>query len=334
MRRVVVRRPGGWDRLELEETPSAPGADGDVRVAVSACGVNFADVAVRLGLYASAKEYVGWPITPGFDFAGTVVEGGGGWAPGDRVFGVTRFGGYASEVIVPPGQLLATPDGWSDERAAAFPTVHLTAWYALHELGAARPGQTALVHSAAGGVGTALLHLCRHAGVQAVGVVRGEHKVASVEAAGAIAIDKGAGSLWPAVDAAADGFDLVFDANGIETVAGGLARLKPRGRLVVYGSATMLKRGSGRISWPSLAWRWLRRPRIDPMELTTDNRSVLGFNLSFLFAEAELLQRAMATLLGLDLPEPPIQTYPLDRVADAHRDLESGTTVGKLVLLP
>src|SRR5690606_30795686 len=122
---------------------------------VQAAGVNYADCVVRMGLYESAKKYVGWPITPGFEFAGRVDalgEGTPGLAPGDEVFGVTRFGGYASSVVVPRHQVFRRPAVCSPDEAAAFPSVHLTAWYALFELAHPRPGSTLLVHSAAGGV--------------------------------------------------------------------------------------------------------------------------------------------------------------------------------------
>src|SRR5687768_8529673 len=104
MRKVVIHRAGGYDRLEIEEHPDPQPGAGEVLVRVQAAGVNFADVVVRQGLYESAKKYVGWPITPGFEFAGTVEragEGATGWTPGEEVFGFTRFGAYATKVSVP-----------------------------------------------------------------------------------------------------------------------------------------------------------------------------------------------------------------------------------------
>ena len=98
MRKVVIHRPGGHERLRVEEHPAPRPGAGEVQVDVEACGVNYADCVVRMGLYTSAKQYVGWPITPGFEFAGRVAEVGAGvddLAPGTPVLGVTRFGGYA-----------------------------------------------------------------------------------------------------------------------------------------------------------------------------------------------------------------------------------------------
>src|SRR5258706_12449956 len=147
MRRITIRSAGGHEKLELETVPDlVPGA-GEVVVATEAIGVNYADCVVRMGLYESAKKYVGWPITPGFEIAGTVAalgEGVADLAPGARVFGVTRFGGYASRVVVPRHQVFALPERLTVEQAACFPAVFMTAYFALYELLRLRPGMTVL----------------------------------------------------------------------------------------------------------------------------------------------------------------------------------------------
>ncbi|HEU4411866.1 MAG TPA: medium chain dehydrogenase/reductase family protein [Polyangiaceae bacterium] len=359
MRHVVIRRPGGHDRLSIERGPDREPGPGEVAVEVEAAGVNYADCVVRMGLYASAKKYVGWPITPGFEFAGRVAaigegpsppaplpgEGGGegaagagALAVGAPVFGVTRFGGYASRVVVPRAQVFARPGRLSALEAAALPTAFLTAYYALFELAAAKAGARVLVHSAAGGVGSALLQLCRASGVRAFGVVGAAHKVAAALEFGAEAVvDKGREALWPAARAfAPEGFDAAFDANGHATLRESYRHLAPTGRLVVYGFHAMMPRRGGRPNYLALALSVLRTPRFSPLALTGDNKAVFGFNLSYLFDRSELLRAAMARLVGWleagDVAPPRVRAYPVERVADAHRDLESGATVGKLVL--
>lgn len=343
MQSIVIHRAGSYDQLRLEERPSPPLPPGHVRVAVSASGINYADCIIRMGLYASAKEYVGWPITPGFEVAGTVAELGDGvddLREGDEVLAVTRFGGYASEVVVPRNQVFRRPRGWSDEQAAVLPAVGLTAWYALLELARPPAGGTVLVHSAAGGVGGVLLQLARHLGCRVVGVVGGPHKVETARALGAHhVIDKSSEPLWPAVEAhAPDGYDAIFDANGVATLRASYRHVAPTGRLVIYGFATMLPRAGQRRSWLKLAWHYLRTPRFDPLALTNENRSVMGFNLSYLFEHTERLATGMELLLGWAdegvLRPPPIESFPLAEVARAHRALETGRTVGKLVLRP
>lgn len=347
---VSIAKAGSWDVLKLSEfTPHSP-REGEVLVKIKAIGVNFADIAVRLGLYESAKQLVGWPITPGFDFAGEVIQLGSSsqkdqdndessrFKVGDQVFGVSFFGTYSTHITLPQDQIFRLPQGWSFEQAAAFPTVHLTAWYALHLLGAGHAGQRALVHSAAGGVGLALLQLCRALKIETIGVVRGAHKVEVAQQAGADhVVDKGVEDIWQGVDRCApEGFDLVFDANGYDTLKGGYDRLRPEGRLICFGAATMLKRGGGRIPWFRLAWRFLTRPKFDPLAMTSENRSVLGFNLSFLFHRKDLLAEAFERLLSMDPPlmTQPTQCFALSKVAHAHQHLESGKSVGKIILLP
>ncbi len=341
VKRVVVRRPGAWDRLEVEQANSAPVGAGDVRIAVAAAGVNFADVAVRMGLYSSAKKYVGWPITPGFEVAGRVAELGAGVSDlvvGDEVVAATRFGGYASELVVPRHQVWRRPSRIEALRAAGFPAVAATAYFALFDLVHPRAGDTLLIHSAAGGVGGMLVQLGKLAGTRVIGVVGASHKVEIVRDLGADAvIDRSHVDLWSeARRLSPRGYDAIFDANGVATLAESYRHLAAPGKLVVYGFATMLPRGGGRPSYPKLAWDWLRTPRFDPLDMTTRNRSVLAFNLSYLFDEHERLAAGMVKLLEwLDsgaIRAPSVTAFPLERVDDAHRALESGNTTGKLVL--
>lgn len=343
MRKVVIPRAGGYDRLTIQTQPDPTPAPDEVVVTPEAIGVNYADCVIRMGLYASAKEYVGWPITPGFEFAGTVSSVGAAvkdLAPGARVFGVTRFGGYSSHVAVPRHQVFPLPARFDMAQAAGFPTVFLTAYYALFELAHPRKGNTLLVHSAAGGVGGALLQLGRIAGCRTVGVVGSSHKVEAARALGAdVVIDKSREDLWRAAEQAAPrGYDVVLDANGVSTLRESYRHLAKPGKLVIYGFHSMLPREGGRPHWVKLAADFLRTPRFNPLELTNDNASVLAFNLSYLFERRDVLEEAMGRLLGwVDegrIAPLAVTRFPLDRVADAHRALESGSTVGKLVLVP
>ncbi len=342
MNKIVIHRAGGYDRLTLETHPDVAPRAGEVAIAVEAIGVNYADCVVRMGLYASAKKYVGWPITPGFEVAGTVAAVGDGaaWRVGDRVLAVTRFGGYASRVVVPAHQVFALPAAFSMADGAGFPAVFLTAYYALFELAHPRAGQRLLVHSAAGGVGGALIQLGKIAGCTVVGVVGAAHKVEVARRLGADhVIDKSHEPLWPAARRLApDGYDVVLDANGVSTLKHSFEHLRSPGKLVIYGFHSMLPREGGKPRYGKLAADWLRTPRFNPLDLTNQNKSVMAFNMSYLFEERSVLTESMTRLLGWiadgKIVAPPVERYPLARVADAHRALESGQTVGKLVLLP
>ncbi|MBN8613297.1 MAG: zinc-binding dehydrogenase [Deltaproteobacteria bacterium] len=346
-RHVVIDRPGGYDRLRTErvELPARP--RDHVRIDVEAIGVNYADCVARMGLYESAKKYGGWPLVPGFELSGRVRESDDpSLEVGASVVAVRRFGAYASCVDVPRHQVFALPRaGDRDvtiEEAAGLPVVYATAWYALHPLASIRAGQTLLVHSGAGGVGGAILQLAKQAGCTTVAVVGRSDKIAVAKTLGAThVIDKSREDLWTrARELAPRGYDVVLDANGAETLSRSYDALRSPGRLIVYGFHTMLPRAgestTGRPSWRRLATSWLRTPRFDPLKLTGQNKSVMGFNLSYLFEERAILEEAMSAIwTGLergDLTPLPTRTFPFERVADAHRAIESGTTTGKLVL--
>jgi len=343
MRKVVIHRAGGYERLKLETHPDPTPGPGEVLVATEAIGVNFAEVIIRMGLYASAKELVGWPITPGFEFAGRVASVGEGvtdLAAGDEVMGVTRFGGYASHVVVPRRQLFQRPAGFTAEQAAGFPTVFLTAYFALFELAHPRPGSTLLVHSAAGGVGGALLQLGSIAKTRTIGVVGASHKVVAARELGAAeVIDKSSEPLWPAVRRLApDGCDVVLDGNGATTLRQSYRHLAPGGKLVSYGFHSMFPRRGGRPRWLRMGLDYLRIPRFHPLQLTNDNKSVMACNLSYLFHLEQPLVEGMGQLLGWvkdgRIRPPQTTSFPLDEVAQAHQALESAQTVGKLILVP
>jgi NADPH:quinone reductase-like Zn-dependent oxidoreductase len=342
-RKIVVHSAGSYDHLELETAPVPTPGPGEVRIDVRAIGVNYADAVVRMGLYASAKEYVGWPITPGFEVAGTIGAVGSGvtdLAVGDEVFAVTRFGGYASHVVVERRLVFRRPAKITVEQAAAIPAVYMTAWYALFELAHPRRGARVLVHSAAGGVGGALVQMLKIAGCEVVGVVGTTAKIATVKAAGADhVIDKSTQNLWREAERIApEGYDLILDANGVATLGDSYKHLRRAGKLVVYGFHTMMPKTGGKPNWPKLALDYIRTPRFNPLDMTNASHSVLAFNLSYLFDRNELLAEGLGQILGWlesgKLVAPPVVTYPLADVARAHADIESGKTVGKLVLVP
>jgi synaptic vesicle membrane protein VAT-1 len=341
--KIVIHRAGSYDRLQVETAPAPRPKRGEVAIDVKASGVNYADVIVRMGLYASAKELVGWPITPGFEVAGVVREVGEGvddLKVGDRVLAGLLFGGYASVVVAPKTQVWKLPDALSFEQGAGIPAVYLTGWFALHYLAHPRKGDRVLVHSAAGGVGSVLVQLAKRAGCEVTGVVGRTEKVEVARALGCDhVIDKSKDDLWArAKTIAPRGFDVVLDANGVETLKQSYDHLRPAGKLVVYGFATMMPKTGGRPNYLKLALDWARTPRYNPLDLTNQSKSVLAFNLSYLFDRMDLLSEAMDDVLGWiaagEIAPPAVTTFPLTAVADAHRLIESGKSTGKLILIP
>jgi NADPH:quinone reductase-like Zn-dependent oxidoreductase len=342
VRQVLIRRPGGYDRLEIQTAPTPEPGPGEILIRTRAIGVNYADCIARMGLYASARELAGYPLVPGFELAGHVLALGEGVAtpaPGTPVLGVTLFGGYTTHACLPATRVFTLPAVMTPESAAGFPTVFLTAWYALERLAHAEPGEHLLVHSAAGGVGGALLQLGRACGCRVTGMVGAAGKADLARLLGADdVIDRSRGDPWAAARALAPGgFDIVCDAQGGAMLRASYRHLAPGGRLVVYGFHTLLPRRGGRPSWPRLLAGWLRTPRFDPLQMTRDNRSVMGFNLSFLSEREALLGRALRGLLGRvargEIAPLPVRRFEFEDVASAHRALESGRTTGKLILV-
>jgi len=341
MEKIVVHHPGGFNRLKFETFPDPLAGEDQVVVKTKSVGVNYADCVVRMGYYASAKKYVGWPITPGFEFSGIVSAVGENvkdLSLGTRVFGVSRFDAYATHVVVPRHQAYLLPEHISFEESAGFPVIYLTAYYALYMLVHIFPGSTILVHSAAGGVGSALLQLAKLGDWRTIGVVGSSHKVEEAKALGADwVIDKSKENLWQMVEKyAPQGLDAVLDGNGITTIGEGYKHLKPTGKLISYGYHAMFARENSILNHLKLVYSYLRTPRFHPIDLHNTNRSLASFNLSFLFDRSDLLDIAMQSLYSWfmegKIRTPKVTVYPFREVSRAHRDLQSGKTVGKLIL--
>lgn len=340
-----IDRAGSLDRLRLVEEPLPPPAPGEARIRVRAIGLNFADAFACLGLYSATPS---GSFVPGLECAG-VVEALGPPAPGrapavavgDEVVVLTRFGGYATALNVDTRYLHRVPAGWSFATAAAWPVQALTAWYGVLHLGAARAGSVVLVQSAAGGVGLQALAMLERAGSHAIAVVGSDAKVPFLQQRCALPreriVVRDRATFAPQLDAAlaslsAPGFDVVFDAVLGPWFAPAFARLAPEGRYVLYGAADFMT-GGARPNWAQLAWRWLRRPRLDPLAMISTNRGFLAFNLIWLWESVDRVPAAYAALDALQLPPPHVgATYPFERALDALRELQSGRTVGKVVL--
>ena len=370
---IVIGRPGGIEQLRLVTLKpgvatvgyNVPGQplpfthplvqDSDIPpdcvvIRNEAFGVNYADVCIRWGLYESAKEYVGYPIVPGFDCAGVVEKVGSQvtrFQKGDRVFGCSLFGSYSSRVLIPELQLRKIPKDLSMQDACALPTVALTALYALFLAGhyptpSKFNNKAILIHSAAGGVGSMLVQMSKVLGLSPiVGVVGRTAKVDAAKALGCdVVIDKSQQDLWEAAKAASpNGYATVMESSGVATLQKSYDSLAMTGRLVTFGFHTNLPMGKDSLSpleWLKMAAKMQRMPKFDPMEMGQSNKALLGFNLSFFASEREMLSGLFDSILQwLDEGKihcPRVVAMNMDETADAHDLIQSGTTVGKLVL--
>ena len=364
---VIVAGPGGLDQLQVVElkdrvtrgynlgnTPFTALADeydpSLVVVKVDYFSINFADVCIRWGLYESALRYVGWPICPGFDLSGTVAwaDPSSGLRQGDKVFGFSLFGAYSSRVLVPARQLRRTPSALRQNVAAAVPAVAATALHAVALAGGwpqqvRTTNKAVLIHSAAGGVGSMLIQICKLRGYSPiVAVVGSAHKVNFCRNLGAdFVIDKSSCSnFWKrAREVCPNLFTAIFDANGVESIEHSYQHLSQCGTIVCYGFHSNVPKAKTFLSpreWVSMIIKMARMPRFDAMDLVLSSKRIAGFNLSFFSEEHDLIAQYMDEILSwlqsgsLTCPDPTV--FPVSQIADAHELIQSGQSVGKIVV--
>ncbi len=336
---VLIERHGPPEVLAEREVPLAdPGPD-EVHLEVEAAGVNFADLMMRTGIYATVPPM---PYSPGFEAAGIVRRVGAGvtdWKIGDRAIALIRFGGYARDLIVPLRNLFRYPASVSPVDAAAVPVAFLTAWVALFESARVRAGETALVLNAAGGVGTAAVQLAIWKGLRVIGTAGAERKRTFVvgELGAEACFDSGAD--WGAeVERLVGprGIDAALDAVGGTATATCRGLLAPLGRLVFYGLSDAMP--SLRKNWIDLIRAWLKTPRFHPLSLIEPSIGVSGIHLLHLKHREELLRPALdqiyQAVIDGKVRALVDRTFPLDRAGavEAHHYLHDRKVIGKVVL--
>jgi NADPH2:quinone reductase len=321
MRAIVVTRLGGPEVLTPAEVPLPVPGPGEVRVALRAIGVNFADTERRRGVYGSPAL----PWIPGNEGAGVVDALGAGADPallGARVaFWAPRTSGtYATHATVAAEHVLHFPAEAPFAQMAALPLQGLTAWGVVHLAARVSPGQTVLLHAAAGGVGRLALQLCLRAGARVFGTGSSEAKRAEIERLGGVALPYGEG-LLERVRALTGGrgVDLVLDSVGRDTSDLGLAALAPFGTLLFFGEA------SGAPPPIAVDGLYPRSVRVGAFGLDTSAAPA---------AYAGARERLAAALCDGSLSVVVGKVYALEEAAAAHRALEGRGTIGKLILDP
>ncbi len=352
MQKILIYRAGDYEELKIEEFPDLiPSAD-EICVDIVAAGVNYADCMVRFGVYESAKKYKGWPITPGFEYSGRISKVGKNckkYKEGDLVYGISFFGAYASQILTTEEFLYPLPQSEDLKLPyyAGFPVVFFTAYYALCQIFHLRAGAKVLIHSAAGGVGSALVQLAKMKQYQITAVVGRIEKKKYLEKLGGIEhiIATSEENLWEKVKTLHPyGLDAIFDANGFKTYQKSFENLALGGKLVCYGSHSLMPKKGGRIKFGlglfRMLWGIRQTPQFHPFELISKGRAVAGFNLSLMLKNVELLRdvfQETSLKLNSHLLENKIHFlettfYNFKDVARAHQKLESGKSTGKLVL--
>ena len=318
MKRVRVDAFGDVAKLHVIDAPEPVPGDGEVLIDIKACGVNYADLMQREGLYVGGPCP---PYFPGVEAAGVVVAHGRGVTThpvGARVM-VTSAGGLQAErATAAATSCVALPAQLDFVHGAAFPVAFLTAYHALVTVARARAGEVVVIHAAAGGVGTAAVQIAGLLGLRVIATASTEEKRAKVRALGAELVVG-----YDAFEAAAresGGAAIVLESIGGDVMRRSLAILEPLGRLVVFGV-------SGKQARP-----------LDTVKLLFKSHAVLGLHLDAIFGRPDLLASSLDWLLSrVHAGELAIQvgrTFPLSEVRGAHDLLASRRSYGKVVLVP
>ena len=314
MKAIQITEFGGPDVMHLVdlETPT-PGA-GQELINVSAIGINYADTHQTENSYLFPQKL---PLIPGVEVVGTTPSG-------VRVLAVVEGGGYAQQVATHSVMMIPVLDGVTDEQALCMLVQGSTAWHILKTVGHVQPGETVVVHAAAGGVGTIAIQLAKMWGAKVIAVASSESKRALATSLGAdAAVDSTLENLGEAIRAANGGkrVNLVLEMVGGKTFDDSLEILAPFGRLVVYGMASRVA--------PTM---------IQPASLMGGSKTITGFWLQHCFGKKELMNDVIEQLFALVVEgklKPVIGgTYPLSQAVSAHNALRSRETTGKITLDP
>jgi NADPH:quinone reductase-like Zn-dependent oxidoreductase len=330
MRAVVITKHGGPGVLQVQERPDPAIGAGEVRIAVAAAGINFADVMARMGLYADAPKT---PCVVGYEVAGTVLELGDGVSGinlGQRVFAGTQFGGYASEVVTAAGDVLPLPDELSFEQGAAIPVNYATAWAGLIGFGVLQQGERVLIHSAGGGVGIAATQIAKRSGAEVYGTASpGKH--ASILELG---VDRALDYTKAGWERDLPKFDVILDALGGRSFRTSYSLLRPGGRLVAFGASSVVS-GERRNLVTALR-SVVRVPRFNLMKQMSESKAVIGLNMLRLWKDRGSLQPwidPLRELLDDGTVKPVIAgTFGFEEAGAAQTMIVERRNLGKVVL--
>lgn len=333
MRAVVIAKHGGPGVLQVQERPDPRLSAGEVRIDVAACGINFADVMARIGVYPDAPKP---PCVVGYEVAGTILElgeGVKGLQPGQRVLAGTKFGGYASQVCVPAGDVVALPERLSFEQGAAIPVNYATAWAALVGYGNIQPGERVLIHSVGGGVGIAATQIARRFGA---GEIYGTASPAKHERVRQLGVEHVLDYAQASAASEMPRFDIVLDAIGGKSLRTSYGLLRPGGRLVAFGASAVV---SGERRNVLSALRTVARmPRFSLIKQMSESKAVIGLNMLSLWQDRGTLGpwiEPLRALLEEAVVDPVVAgTFSFEQAGAAQDMLTQRRNVGKVVLVP
>ena len=333
---VLVANGPARRAFEIREKPDPVPTRGQVRIRVEMFGLNFADVHARLGLYSSLPPL---PVVLGYDVVGRIDAVGPGvnrFAPGTRVVAMTLFGGYATSAVAIEEAVHAIPDDFDGAAALALATQYVTAWHVAEELVRLFPGDHVLIHSAAGGVGTALVQIARGHRCVIYGLTTSPTKLDTLRASGVdhpLCVTRE--NFEQVVHRACPhGLDVIFDPIGGRFVRKGFAMLRSGGRMVCLGVSDFT---IGRKSWSWIVRSLLGLGLVHPALLMQKSKGIIGVNMLRTAEDRPgVIRRCLEEVVPRALTgefKPVVgKVYGIDRLVEAHEALERKQTVGKVAI--
>lgn len=338
MKKIVITKAGGPEVLQVQQCPDLTPAADEVRIAVKASGLNFADIMARQGLYPDAPKF---PCTVGYEVAGVIDEVGTSvdkqWL-GKEVISLTRFGGQADQVVAPVHQIFEKPSSLSFEEAAAIPVNYLTAYQLLVAMGSLQSYESILIHNVGGGVGLAALEIAKKIGAETYGTASGGKHAFLKQKGLDHAIDYRTQDWKKELLSMTNGrgVDLISDPIGGKSLKDSYKSLSNTGRLGMFGISTVSETGvKGKLNLLKMV---MQTPFYHPFGLMNENKGVFGVNMGHLWHEHKKINVWMQAILD-GLKEGWInphvdKVFSFEDAGEAHRYIEERRNIGKVILVP
>ncbi|XP_067314494.1 synaptic vesicle membrane protein VAT-1 homolog-like [Pseudorasbora parva] len=337
MRAVVLTGFGGLNKLKVTKKPMPEPQEGEVKIRVKACGLNFLDLMVRQGNIDNPPKT---PLVPGFECSGIVENVGEntqGFEIGDRVMAFVNYNAWAEVVCTPLDFVYKIPDDMTFPEAAAFSMNFVAAYMMLFEVANLQEGMSVLVHSAGGGVGQAVAQLCSTVPNVTVFGTASPFKHEAIKHSVTHLFDRNLDYVPEVKKISPEGVDIVLDSLCGENTGKGLTLLKPMGTYILYGSSNMVT-GETK-SFFSFAKSWWQVEKVNPIKLYEENKVMAGFsllNLLFKQGGCSRVKKAVQKLLSLydqKKIKPLVDSlWALEEVKEAMQRIHDRGNIGKLIL--
>jgi len=336
MRRKSFRisKAGSINNIKLVEEKLGEPANNEVTIKVKAIGLNFADLFAIQGLYSATPK---GSFIPGLEYSGIIVKKGKDvkdYEIGTKVMGAIRFGAYTTHLNIDTRYILKLPEDWSFEEGASFIVQALTAYYSLVELGNIKQNYTVLIHSAAGGVGIYANRIAKIFNAFTIGTISSESKRNFVIKEGYNEVIYRRNNFGKKLKHILEDkeLNLVLESIGGKVFEESFNALAPSGRIIIYGGAQFMSH-SPRPDYLKIIPKFLFRPKVDPLSLSNMNKSIMGFNLIYLWDRPDELREMSKNILKMNLKKPYIgKVFSFKNLIEALKYFQSGRSIGKVVV--